>query len=130
MSSLPLQRSLAKAEKEGYIAGIVERFIPFPKPYGHHVDLFGLFDAVAVDGKAPGVLGIQACRDADVAAHLDKTKLPDQANALVLWKQSGNRAVIWGWGERVKRDENGKQATLKDGRKDSRKVWTCREVVL
>lgn len=130
MSSLPLQRCIAKAEKEGYEVGIVERYIPFPKPWGHRVDLFGLFDAVAVRNSVPGILGIQACRDADIAAHIGKTKLEEQARVLAVWKAAGNRAVIWGWAFKIRRDAEGKPARLKKGDRDSRKVWTCREIEL
>lgn len=116
MASVPLQRCIVKAKNEGCIVAIVERYIPFPKPFGHRVDMFGLFDAVAVKAGVPGVMGIQACRDGDVAEHLDKTKLPEQSKNLATWKAAGNRAVIWGWGKKGPRGE--------------RKLWTCREVVL
>lgn len=116
MASVPLQRCINKAKKEGYELAIVERFIPFPRPFGHRVDMFGLFDAVAVKADVPGVLGIQACRDGDVAAHFDKTQLEYQAKMLAIWKAAGNKAVIWGWGKKGPRGE--------------RKVWTCREIQL
>jgi len=127
MGSLPLQRSLNKARGEGYSVGIVERFIPFPKPWGHRVDLFGLFDAVAVRRDIPGVLGIQACRDADIAAHRDKAIA---IHELEIWKAAGNRAVIWGWAFKVPRNPDGSRRRLHDGTNDSRKVWTVREIVL
>lgn len=140
MSSIPLQRSLEKAEKEGWLVDIAERYIPFPKPHGHHKDWKNLFDALGVKGPPLEVIGIQACRDGDVAEHLQKYKqgytndkgrfVPPPTESLERFKAAGGRAVIWGWGERVKRDESGNQVRLKDGTPDSRKVWTCREVVL
>lgn len=130
MSSVPLQRSLMKARKEGCHVAIVERYVPFPKPYGHRVDMFGLFDAVSVRSDVTGVRGIQACRGGDVAAHLDKTREPAQAEVLAVWKAAGNTAVIWGWEEKVRRNEDGSQARLASGAIDRRKFWTCREIVL
>lgn len=130
MGSIPLQRSLDKARDEGYLVDIVERYIPFPKPHGHHKDWKHLFDAMGIKGPPLDVIGIQACRDGDVADHLAKYEDPTIKADLERFKLAGGRAVVWGWGERVRRDENGKQARLRDGTKDSRKVWTCREIAL
>ena len=116
MSSIPLQRCIKKAQEEGYEVGIVERYIPFPKPWGHRVDLFGLFDAIAIRSDVPGVLGIQACPSGNIAAHVDKTKAPEPARILAVWKAAGNRACIWGWS--------------KKGPRGKVKHWTCREIVL
>jgi hypothetical protein len=110
VSSKPLQRSISKAKRAGYDTWIVERFIPFPKPWGHRLDLYNLIDLVAIRADTRGVLGIQACASGDLADHRAKAL----ANThLSIWKANGNRFCIWSWG---KRGERGK-----------RKLWTCTE---
>ena len=41
-------RTLAECRRRGWIAGVVERRIPFPKPRGTKIDLFGVIDVVAI----------------------------------------------------------------------------------
>lgn len=47
-STSPTQRTLAECKKRGWTAGVVERHIPFPKPQGTKIDLFGVIDIVAI----------------------------------------------------------------------------------
>lgn len=110
--SLPLQRSKALLESQGYSVWIVEKWVQHPFP-GHRVDLFNLIDLVAIKSDVKGVLGVQCCADSGISSHLHKAL----ENAyLSTWQASGNRFAIWGWG--------------KKGAKGKRKLWTLREVNL
>jgi len=47
-STSPTARTLAECKRRGWIAGVVERHIPFPKPQGTKIDLFGVIDLVVI----------------------------------------------------------------------------------
>lgn len=44
----PTSRTLDECKRRGWIAGVVERHIPFPKPMGTKIDLFGVIDLVVI----------------------------------------------------------------------------------
>lgn len=118
----PTARTLAECRRRGWIAGVVERHSPFPKPHGKKHDLFGVIDVVAIvmdhagiayriDEAPPmvgvGTLGIQACTDgrtgtggwgSDLAKRRAKILAEPRARA---WVEAGNRLEIWAWGSRV-----------------------------
>lgn len=124
-------RTLAHCRKLGWLAGVVERRIPFPKPQGTKIDLFGVIDVVAVvvptaahhswedhggDGPCsacwkPGAIGIQST--ANIGGHHAKhrTKILAEPRALA-WVQAGNRLELWTW--------------AKQGGRGQRKLWTLR----
>lgn len=116
MASKPLQRSIAKLKKDGYHHAIVERYIPFPKPWGHRVDMYGLIDVVGIRAEVLGVLGVQACAACDLSKHRDKALSEPMFTCLRIWKANGNRFVIWAWGKR--------------GPRGKAKKWECKEVEL
>jgi hypothetical protein len=125
-STSPTARTLAECRKRGWPAGVVEKFVRFPPP-GHHVDLFGVLDLVAivtshlegtrwVDGKqvaippvGVGTLGIQACAGGDHGRRRAKIVAEPRARQ---WVEAGNRLELWSW--------------AKQGAKGKRKKWLLR----
>lgn len=119
-STSPTARTLEECRKRGWIAGVVERHSPFPKPFGKKHDFLGMIDLVAIDTgvswqcitgcgrKQRGqTIGIQACSDgrtgaggrgSDLAARRAKILAEPRARA---WVEAGNRLEIWAWGSRV-----------------------------
>lgn len=92
MAASPTQRTLQECRRRSWPAAIVERWNPFA-----HIrqDLFGGIDLVVLDDK-PGVLGIQATSDSNVAARVAKLKgLMD--GQIGVWVARGNRLQVWGW---------------------------------
>lgn len=130
----PTARTLAECRKRGWIAGVVEKFVRFPPP-GHHVDLFGVIDVVAI-ATAPtatgtrgmSTLGIQACAggNGDHARRRAKILAEERART---WVEAGNRLELWSfskrgaagkakrWAIRVERFEvqDGKLVGIEDG---------------
>jgi hypothetical protein len=121
MASIPLQRSKAYLEQDGWKCWKVETWNQWS---GQRTDLFNMVDLLAIKGTVNGVLGVQCCGE-DVARHVDKY-LKGYTDAkgvfhgpnefLPIWKAAGNKIVIHSW---VKRGERGK-----------RKTWQLREVEL
>jgi hypothetical protein len=98
----PTQRSLAHLRQLGYLAEVVERWIP-----GANIrrDLFGFGDVLAI---RPGeVLLVQATTGDHVAHRL--AKIADHENAAAV-RSAGFRIVVHGW------------------RKAANGRWTLREV--
>jgi len=118
-STSPTARTLAECRRRGWIAGVVERHIPFPKPMGTKIDLFGVIDVVVIvppitrfhprsdhDGGGrciacsdPGsILAIQATASAAHHAHRrDKILAEPRAKA---WVDAGGRLELWSWSKR------------------------------
>ena len=89
----PTQRTLAWCRKEGMTVAVVEKYNSFS---GRRIDLFGLFDLVALDvnDEHPRVIGIQCGAAGGHAAHRDKM----QANPILeQWKACWGRALICSW---------------------------------
>lgn len=102
----PTARTLEACRKRGWPAQVVEKWLPGrrrnPKTgqleetaYGVRKDLFGFIDLVVLDDR-PGVLGIQTCAGASLAARLDKAREQEHFEA---WLAAGNRFQVWGWRE-------------------------------
>lgn len=108
----PNARSKAYYEKQGHIAGIVERWSPFPKPFGKRHDFLGVFDLLVL--KAGGeVWGIQATTNAHVPDRIRKLRGSDAFNN---WLRLGGKAAVLGW--------------AKLGARGKRKKWEAKEIVL
>ncbi len=118
-STSPTARTLAECRKRGWIAGVVERRIPFPKPMGTTFDLFGVIDIIAIDPSRPvgqRTIGIQATTNGSGKGkggrHAEhRTKILAEARALV-WVEAGNPLELWSWSPA--------------GAKGKRKLWTLR----
>jgi hypothetical protein len=94
----PTARTLAHRRRGGYIAGVVERWIPNARPDGRGIrrDLFGFIDVVAAKPGGP-ILGIQATAVGNVSHRLNKAR---GLAELRTWLASGARFQVWGWCKR------------------------------
>ena len=82
----------------GYHCGMVERFIPFPKPHGHREDLFGIIDFIAIDECM--TIGVQSCGQS-FAAHLRKI---EESPMTKVWLESVDRELwVIGWRKLLKK---------------------------
>lgn len=90
----PTQRTLAELRRQGFLAGVVERWNPHARV---RQDLFGIVDVLAVS--AAGTLAIQATSGAHVAARLAKLR---EAPALPQVLAAGWRLEVWGWRKSAK----------------------------
>ena len=104
-------RTLDECRKRGWIAGVVERRIPFPKPRGTKLDLFGVIDVIAIAPGVKGSIGIQSTANigGHHAKHRDKILAEPRARA---WVEAENRLELWTW--------------AKQGGLGKRKLWTLR----
>ena len=87
--SSPTQRSLKLIRERGYLAEVVEKWIP-----GANVrkDLWGWCDVVAL--KAGETLAIQATSASNVAARIKKIAESETVGRV---REAGWRIVVWGW---------------------------------
>lgn len=97
------QRTLRSLRQEGYLCGMVERFLSHVGPYGIHQDLFGIFDIIGIMPK--GICGIQSCAGSGFAAH-DRTILESEYSPE--WLKAGGHIELWAW-RKVKMKRGGKQ---------------------
>lgn len=89
----PTSRTLAECRKRGWMACVVEKWIPQTK---RRADAFGFGDILAVDPDERGALLIQATSGSHVAERVEKIVGPCAESARV-WVQAGNRIEVWGW---------------------------------
>lgn len=108
-------RTITECRRRGWIAGNVERRIPFPKPQGTTIDLFGVIDIIAVDLSAPlgqRIIGIQATSGGTGGSHAPhRAKILASLNASI-WIAGGGRLELWSW--------------AKQGAKGKAKRWQLR----
>lgn len=91
MSSSNTSRSLDLVRREGFIATVVEHWIP---KIMKRRDLFGFGDILAVHHKLKRTLIIQTTSIENVGARLSKArKLPQ----LRVWLMAGNEFEVHGW---------------------------------
>jgi hypothetical protein len=95
----PTARTLTALRRSGYVAEVVERWIP-----GANIrkDLFGIGDVIAVRAGDPGPLLIQ-CTTADHVSHRRRKALASPG--LRTWLAAGGRFELWGWQKRGNRWE-------------------------
>jgi len=85
---------MARLKRLGYPAAIAERRLSHAGTHGRTVDLFGVFDIMAI---ASGqIWGIQVC-GRDFAAHDRKIRRSCEALA---WLRAGGSVQLWGWRRR------------------------------
>ena len=96
----PTSRTLKVIRDDGWMAGIVERFITAGKnrAFGNRSDLFGIFDIIAVQNNLPfpypGTLGIQVF---STAWREHEEKMVENGDAVRTWIKAGNGIELWGW---------------------------------
>jgi hypothetical protein len=87
----PTGRTLNLLRAEGFEVDVVERRLP----HCHiAVDLFGMFDLIAVRSDTLGTLGIQAT---SASNHAQRVKKLLMNPVLPVWLGSGNRAEVISW---------------------------------
>ncbi len=101
----PTARSLEVLREMGYVAEVVERFIPRARV---RRDLGGFGDVLAWH-PALGILAVQATTGANAAARLAKALREPR---LRTWLEAGGRFAVWSW--------------RKGGARRKRKTWTVR----
>lgn len=100
--SSPTQRSLKVLRQRGYMAEVVEKWIPHIR---RRRDLYGFIDVLAIrDGE---ILGVQATSGSNVASRV--AKIADHQNVGAV-RKAGIRIHVHGW------------------RKNSSRRWVLREV--
>jgi hypothetical protein len=99
---------MAYLEKQGYLAAVVEKWSPFPKPWGKRHDLWGFIDIIGI--KEGTVVLVQATTG-DHSADRRMKILSHENYAKV--KASGARIIVHSWAKR--------------GARGARKLWTCVE---
>jgi hypothetical protein len=104
--SSPTQRSLQHCRKNGWIAGVVEKWNQYARI---RQDLFGCIDMIVIDDLEQGPLAVQATSGSGHAARRKKSIAEPR---LKLWLESPARFEIWSWS--------------KKGPKGKRKLWTLR----
>jgi hypothetical protein len=90
----PTERTLAWARSRGWSVAIVERRIP---RMNVSIDLFGVFDLIAVDPGGLGVVGIQVKGQVGTAGGVTKLR---ESEILPLWLGALNRALVIGWSKK------------------------------
>lgn len=87
--SSPTARSLEHLRKQGYLAEVVEKWIPAVK---RRKDLYGFIDILAI---APGrIVGVQATSGDNVAARV--AKIADHPNVDAV-RRAGIEIHVHGW---------------------------------
>jgi hypothetical protein len=87
----PTARSIRLLRSEGWLADVVERWIP---KANIRRDLFGFGDLLAVHSLDKAFLIVQATSRANVSARLTKAR---GLAELSQWLQAGGRFEVWGW---------------------------------
>jgi len=87
--SSPTQRTLALLRDEGYLADVVEKWIP-----GANVrkDLWGWCDIVAIRDNT--TYAIQCTSDSNVAARVEKI---EDSDTIAVVRRAGWKVEVWGW---------------------------------
>ena len=103
----PTQRSLELLRSMGYVAEVVERWVPQARV---RLDFCGCIDILAVHSEH-GFLGVQATSASNVSARVKKAEVEPRLDVFLA---AGGKFEVWGWG--------------KKGAKGERKLWKVRRV--
>ncbi len=106
----PTARTMEWLRKMGYRCAVVEKRLPRGFVT---VDLFGVFDIVAMKKDSPGILAIQVTSGSNHAARKDKVLASADA---ALWADCGGRIWVMSW--------------RLAGMKGARKLWEPRMDVI
>jgi len=107
-------RTLKYIREKGWVADMVERWIPMPThpAKGFRKDYLGFGDIIALGENS--IIAIQSCGQAFAAHHRKITEDEFVAPNAQKWLENGGRLILIGW-----------RKTLKD-RKGKMKYWTPR----
>lgn len=93
--SSPTQRSLAEMRKRGYLADVVERWIPGARV---RKDFAGFIDILCIHTEREGdVVGVQATSASNVSKRVDKIINHENVGAV---RKGGIRILVHGWAKR------------------------------
>lgn len=113
--SSPTARSLEKLRKDGFIAAVVEKWVPCgPQGYKGKIitrDVWNFGDILACKVGQIGATLVQTTTAGNMNARIDKIKSIAESG---IWLAAGNRIVVHGWS--------------KKGKAGARKLWECRVV--
>jgi len=118
----PTTRSLDLLRKLGFLAAVVESWIP---KLDRRRDLFGFADVLAVHPRDKVFMLVQCTSIGNVSSRLKKAQ---GKGALALWLRAGGLFEVWGWGpggvKRVAVQAGDLQATIleKPGRRGRKPV--------
>lgn len=121
-ATTPTARALAHCKALGWIAGVVERWLPYTQ---RKVDLFGFADLVAIE-PGVGIVLIQVTTGANAAARIAKIQTTCRV-AAAAWLAAGGRIEVWGWGKRGPRGKV-KRWTLRRIQVFGSELGECAEV--
>lgn len=99
----PTQRTLGALRDDGYMVGIVERFITAGRnrAFGNRVDLFGMFDLLAVcpfrDKPSERTIGVQVFTTAWSEHEKKLITLQEEDGRVGKWMECGHGIELWGW---------------------------------
>lgn len=93
--SSPTSRTLEVMRERGYIAEVVEKWIPQARK---RKDLFGFIDILAIHPERAGdVVGVQATSGSNVSARIDKIVNHENVSAV---RKANIRILVHGWAKR------------------------------
>lgn len=93
--SSPTSRTLEVMRDRGYIAEVVEKWIPQAR---RRKDLFGFIDVLCVHPERSGdVVGVQATSGSNVSARVDKIINHENVGAV---RKGGIKILVHGWAKR------------------------------
>ena len=90
----PTSRSLDKLRKEGWLADVVEKWVPQARV---RKDLFGFIDILCL--KDGVILGVQATSGSNLSARVKK--ITEHENIAEV-RKAGIRIEVWGWRKNAK----------------------------
>lgn len=97
----PTARTLARLKRDGFTAGVVEKWIPQTM---RRLDFLGGIDIIACGNGS--IIGIQCTSSANAASRVAKLKAEPR---LTEWMKNGGKLQVWGW--------------RKGGPRGKRKTW-------
>lgn len=92
--SSPTQRSLAEMRKRGYLADVVERWIPGARV---RKDFAGFIDILCIHRESGEVVGVQTTSGSNVSKRVDKIINHENVGAV---RKGGIRILVHGWSKR------------------------------
>lgn len=88
-------RTLEYIRRQGWTAGVVERFLAYAGRFGKRMDLFGFLDIIAM-GEGH-IWGIQSCGQAFKEHDKKITEDPEVAEKALMWLENGGKLLLIGW---------------------------------
>jgi len=94
MAVSPTELSLRVLRKRGCLCQVVEHYHAFSR---RRIDLFNLFDILALPSDGSGILGVQTTDSTNFNARLTKILSAEHADTLARWHANGGVVELHGW---------------------------------